>query len=63
LEGAAPLEDYLHPSVTADVVLLAMRGDMLSVLLAKRRSSPIKGAWAILDGFVAKKESPERMAI
>ncbi len=57
-----PLEDYPHPSVTADVVIFTRREDDLQVLLIKRGHPPFEGRWAIPGGFVEVGESLEEAA-
>jgi 8-oxo-dGTP diphosphatase len=56
------LEDYPRPSVTADVVVVALRGADLNVLLVERKTPPFQGAWAIPGGFVEIDEPLERAA-
>lgn len=55
---------YERPSVTADVIVLAMDEDNeLNVLLVKRGSYPYKDCWAIPGGFlIAGKESVDEAA-
>lgn len=55
---------YAHPrpAVTADVVVLTIRGGDLSVLLIRRAHAPFKGAWALPGGFVEENEPLESAA-
>ncbi len=52
------LEDYDHPALTTDVVLLSVGAGQLNVLLIQRGKSPFQGAWAFPGGFVDIGESP-----
>lgn len=54
--------DYPKPSVTVDVVIIALRGEELHVLLIKRDIAPFRGRWAIPGGFVHLGESLEAAA-
>src|SRR5512137_2297249 len=54
--------DYPKPSVTVDVVIIALRGEELQVLLVKRDLAPNRGRWAIPGGFVHLDESLESAA-
>ncbi len=56
------LEDYPKPSVTVDVVIIALRDEELQVLLIKRDVAPYRGRWAIPGGFVRIDESLETAA-
>jgi 8-oxo-dGTP diphosphatase len=56
------LEDYPRPSVTADVVVLALWDSDLHILLIVRRSPPFQGAWALPGGFVGIDEPLDRAA-
>jgi len=58
-----PLEDYLRPSVTVDVIIFTLRDDDLQVLLIKRGRPPFEGMWAIPGGFVDIVESLEEAAL
>jgi 8-oxo-dGTP diphosphatase len=58
-----PIEDYPHPALTADVVLLAARDNDVQVLLIQRSRPPFEGAWAFPGGFVNVGESPETAAL
>ena len=55
---------YERPSVTADIVVLALdASDALSVLLIQRGGHPYQGCWALPGGFLqAGKESLEQAA-
>ena len=46
--------EYWHPSVATDAVILSLRNDTLSVLLAKRADGL---GWALPGGFIQKGES------
>jgi 8-oxo-dGTP diphosphatase len=54
---------FPRPSVTVDVVLLAMRAGDLAVLLIRRRHAPFEGTWALPGGFVDENESLEEAAL
>ncbi|MEZ5559982.1 MAG: NUDIX hydrolase [Pseudomonadales bacterium] len=41
-----------HPAVAVDVVVLALRNDVLEVLLIERARDPYAGRWALPGGFV-----------
>jgi 8-oxo-dGTP diphosphatase len=56
------IQDYPHPALTADVVLLAVGHSELQVLLIQRDKPPFKGTWALPGGFVKVGESPEDAA-
>jgi 8-oxo-dGTP diphosphatase len=58
-----PIEDYPHPALTADIVLLTMREGDLHVLLIQRQKPPFEGAWAFPGGFVNVGESLEEAAL
>jgi 8-oxo-dGTP diphosphatase len=51
-----------NPSVTVDVVMMALHTDQLQVLLIKRDVAPFRGRWAIPGGFVHVDESLESAA-
>lgn len=53
---------YEHPSVTVDIVMLAVRERQLDVLLVKRRHWPDEGMWALPGGFVNPGETLEAAA-
>ena len=57
------LEDYPRPSVTADVIIFTLRGNVLQVLLVRRKYPPFEGMWAIPGGFVGISESLEEAAL
>lgn len=54
---------YPRPSVTADVVLFAVRAGALDVLLIRRKHDPFEGSWALPGGFVDPDEALERAAL
>src|SRR5215472_7043509 len=51
-----------RPSVTVDVVILALQESDLKVLLIKRKHWPYEGYWAIPGGFIEMHESLEESA-
>ena len=53
---------YDRPSVTADIVVLALRQNALQVLLIQRKHWPYEGMWAIPGGFVEIDEPLEHAA-
>lgn len=53
-----PIEDYDHPALTADVVLLSLGAEGVNVLLIQRGKPPFQGTWAFPGGFVDVGESP-----
>lgn len=55
------IQDYPHPALTADIVLLAA-GNAPQVLLIQRDKPPFRGTWALPGGFVKVGESPEDAA-
>jgi 8-oxo-dGTP diphosphatase len=46
-----------RPSVTVDLVLMAVRDGALHALLMRRAAQPAKGKWALPGGFVGMNES------
>jgi 8-oxo-dGTP diphosphatase len=56
------IQDYPHPALTADVVLLGTGNGDMQVLLVQRAKPPFRGAWALPGGFVEVGESPEDAA-
>jgi 8-oxo-dGTP diphosphatase len=57
-----PLDGYLKPAVTVDLVIFTVQGPELQVLLIKRRDAPFEGAWALPGGFVRINESLDEAA-
>ena len=55
-------QDYDKPSVTADLVLMSVRGGRLAALLQKRANEPGAGKWALPGGFVDVGESLDAAA-
>lgn len=51
-----------RPSVTVDVVLLALREERLQTLLVRRREPPFKDQWALPGGFLHMHESLDEAA-
>jgi len=49
--------EYPHPSVAVDVVLLTVSGGLLRTLLVRRTSQPQLDRWAVPGGFVGMDES------
>lgn len=49
---------FPKPSVTVDVVLLAIRAEALQVLLVRRPGPPEAGRWALPGGFESPGEGP-----
>ncbi len=56
------LENHPKPSVTVDVVIIALRDEELQGLLIKRDVAPYRGRWAIPGGFVHSDESLDTAA-
>lgn len=56
------LTDFEQPSVTVDLVIFAIKDNLLNVLLVKRDVEPFKGKWALPGGFVRINESLEDAA-
>ena len=54
--------DYPKPSVTVDVVIMALRDNELQVLLIKRDAEPYRGKWALPGGFVRIDEALDAAA-
>ena len=54
---------YPHPAVTADCIIFHKEGDIITVLLIKRKNKPYKDYWAFPGGFVNIDESAEDAAI
>ncbi len=57
------LGSYLCPSLTADVVVWAVREDQPHVLLVQRRHWPYEGYWALPGGFMDITETLEEAAL
>ena len=66
--------DYERPSVTADIALFKLRGEMpdnfrkepvkkLSLLLIRRSEHPYQGCWALPGGFLRPGETIEQCAL
>ncbi|HEX8482158.1 MAG TPA: NUDIX domain-containing protein [Allosphingosinicella sp.] len=55
-------ENYEKPSVTADLVLMSVRGGRLAALLQKREQAPETGKWALPGGFVGIEEGLDAAA-
>ena len=53
--------EYPRPSLTADVVVLRLRGQ-LEVLLIERGNPPFQGCYALPGGFVDPDEAPRDAA-
>ena len=56
------LDSYPRPSVTADVVVWAVRAGSPHVLLIRRRAWPFEGHWALPGGFMEITETLEEAA-
>lgn len=56
------LDDWPHPSVTVDVVVLTVADGALHVALYRRSEAPERGSWALPGGFVHIDESLEAAA-
>ena len=52
----APPPLRLNAAVTADLVVLTVRGDRLVVLAVRRANPPYRGRWALPGGFVGEGE-------
>jgi len=50
---------YPRPSLTVDAVVFLKEGDMLKILLIKRKHPPYEDCWALPGGFVDMDESLE----
>ena len=50
-------KEYPKPSLTADVVVMALGERGLEVLFIERARDPFKGSWALPGGFVEPKET------
>jgi len=55
--AAYDASQFPRPSVTVDVVLIALDGDALRTLLVRRTEQPQKGRWSFPGGFVRIDES------
>jgi 8-oxo-dGTP diphosphatase len=51
-----------QPSVTVDIIVVALAGGRFKVLLIKRKKPPFEGCWAIPGGFVEPDEPLEAAA-
>lgn len=51
-----------RPSVTVDIVVIALRNHQRNVLLVRRKTAPFEGCWAIPGGFVEPNEPLEQAA-
>ncbi len=57
-------KDYPRPSLTADVVVMALGAEMgLRVLLVRRAHDPSAGRWAFPGGFVEPTETVAQAAV
>lgn len=56
------LDSYPRPSVTADVVVWAVRAGSPHILLIRRRAWPFEGHWALPGGFMEITETLEEAA-
>jgi 8-oxo-dGTP diphosphatase len=54
---------FPRPSVTVDVVLIAIAGDELRTLFVQRTEAPEAGRWALPGGFVRMDESLDDAAL
>lgn len=54
---------YPHPAVTSDCIVFNFEGDVISVLLIKRKNEPYKDCWAFPGGFINIDESAENAAV
>ncbi|WP_018289776.1 NUDIX domain-containing protein [Verrucomicrobium sp. 3C] len=66
-QGGRPASPDLRPEIarfalTADVVVLGLREEEISVLLIERKTPPYVGSWALPGGFVEAGEEPLRAA-
>lgn len=53
---------YPRPSLTVDAVVFLKEGDILKILLIKRKNPPYQSCWALPGGFVDMDESLEDAA-
>lgn len=51
--------DYPRPAVTVDLALFALDGDVLKVLMIRRKNAPYAGCWAFPGGFLEIDEEVE----
>lgn len=56
------LDSYPRPSITADVVVWAVRASSPHILLIRRRAWPFEGYWALPGGFMEITETLEESA-
>lgn len=61
-KASLPASGFERPIVTVDVVLLTLRDDRLTVVLAPRGVEPFKGEPALLGGYVRVDEDKEAEA-
>ncbi|TNE34351.1 MAG: NUDIX hydrolase [Alphaproteobacteria bacterium] len=55
-------DKYPHPAVTTDIVIFTVLGNVLKILLIRRRNEPFKGKWALPGGFLEMEEDLETCA-
>jgi 8-oxo-dGTP diphosphatase len=55
-------DEFPHPSLSVDVVLLTARDDTLEVFLIRRDEHPFKNDWSLPGGFVRLNENLETAA-
>ena len=55
--------EHAQLRLTADLVILTIRDDALSVLLVERGNDPFKGERALPGGFVSNNESVDQAAL
>lgn len=58
LAGYDP-DEFAHPSLAVDVVIMSVVGDNLVVVLSRREEPPQKERWSLPGGFVGVSESLE----
>jgi 8-oxo-dGTP diphosphatase len=49
--------DWPRPAVTTDIVVLATRDGVRSILLIRRKGAPFAGSWALPGGFLEPDET------
>ncbi len=54
--------EYPRPAVTADTILFHRAGDVVSILLIRRKHPPFEGQWALPGGFMNMEETLEQAA-
>ena len=53
---------YHYPAVTTDIAIFARNGEVIEILLIRRKKPPFQGSWALPGGFLDADETAETCA-